>query len=164
MAERALILLAFAAVTLAAWWLLQRRAARTQDVAQLTSIGYRLGLPAILYFTAPGCAPCETVQKPALARMGERLRGRLQILEVDASEKPRLADAWGVLAVPTTFVIDSTGRPRRVNHGPTLERRLLAQLAEIDPGLESARAPEAAVAARPGTEEGKPHGSTARLG
>jgi thiol-disulfide isomerase/thioredoxin len=164
MAERALILLAFAAVALAAWWLLKRRAARTQDVAQLTSIGYRLGLPAILYFTAPGCAPCETVQKPVLARMAERLRGRLQILEVDASEKPRLADAWGVLAVPTTFVIDAAGRPRRVNHGPTHEHRLMAQLAEIDAGLESDQAPEAAVRRRPGTDEGKSHGTTADLG
>jgi len=164
MVERALILLVFAAAVMATWWLVQRRAARQRDVAGLHSIGYRRGLPAVLYFTAPGCSPCETEQKPALARLEGRFLGRLQILEVDATEKPHLADAWGVLAVPTTFVIDSAGRPRRVNHGPTHEHRLLAQLAEIDPGLESVRAPEAAVVSRPGTEEGKPHGSTARFG
>jgi len=164
MVERALILLVFAAAVMAIWWLVQRRAARRRDVAGLHAIGYRRGLPAVLYFTAPGCSPCETVQEPALARLEEQCQGRLQILEVDATEKPHLADAWGVLAVPTTFVIDSAGRPRRVNHGPTHEHRLLAQLAEIDPGLESARALEVEVVTRPGTEEGKPHGSTARLG
>jgi thioredoxin-like negative regulator of GroEL len=152
------------AAALTAWWFIQRRAARRRDVAGLHSIGYRRGLPAVLYFTAPGCAPCETVQKPALVRLAERFKGRLQILEVDASEKPRLADAWGVLAVPTTFVIDSAGRPRGVNHGPTHEHRLMAQLAEIDPGLESDEATETAAVHRPGTDEGKPHGTTTHLG
>ena len=149
MAGRALILVIVSAAALAAWQLLQRRAARRRDAAGLESLGYRPGLPAILYFTSPGCAPCESVQKPALARLGERFEGRLQILEVDASERPALADAWGVLAVPTTFVIDASGRPRRVNHGPTREPALLAQLAEIDDApvpLHGGGAPIAAVA------------------
>src|SRR3970040_1599822 len=137
MVERALILLVFAAAVMATWWLVQRRAARKRDVAGLHSIGYRRGLPAVLYFTAPGCAPCETEQKPALASLERRSLGRSQILEVDATEKPHLADAWGVLAVPTTFVIDSTGRPRRVNHGPTHEYKLFAPAAGIEPGLET---------------------------
>ena len=162
--ERALILAAFAAVALTAWWLVQRRAARRRDVTGLDAIGYRRGLPAVLYFTAPGCAPCETVQKPALARLDERFQGRLQILEVDASEKPRLADTWGVLAVPTTFIIDAAGRPRRVNHGPTHEHTLMAQLAEVDPGLESDPGSETAASRRPGLDEGTSHGTIARLG
>src|SRR3990172_4137396 len=149
---------------MATWWIVQRRAARKRDVAGLHSIGYRRGQPAVLYFTAPGCSPCETAQKPALARLAGRFLGRLPILAVAATEKPHLADAWGVLAVPTTFVIDSAGRPRRVNHGPTHEHRLLAQLAEVDPGLESVRAAEAAGGSPPDTEEGKPHGSIARPG
>jgi thiol-disulfide isomerase/thioredoxin len=89
---------------------------------------YHLGRPAILYFTAPGCAPCETVQRPALAAVRGAFGDRLQILEVDATAQPKLADAWGVLSVPTTFLIDSHGRPRRVNHGPTRMRPLVHQL------------------------------------
>src|SRR3989304_967411 len=134
MVERARILWVFAAAVMATWWLVQRRAARQRDVAGLHSIGYRRGLPAVLYFTAPGCSPCETGQKPALARREGRFLGRLQILEGDATEKPHLADAWGVLAVPTTFVIDSAGRPRRVNHGPPPETSRLVQLGAHDPG------------------------------
>src|SRR3990172_3376343 len=136
---------------MATWWLVQQRAARKRDVAGLHSIGYRRGQPAVLYFTAPGCSPCETEQKPALARLEGRFLGRLQILEVDATEKPHLADAWGVLAVPTTFLIHSARPPRPVHHGPTHEQRLLAQLPGIDPGLESVRAPETAIPSPPPT-------------
>jgi thiol-disulfide isomerase/thioredoxin len=164
MVERVLILTLLVAAVLTAWWLIQRRAARTRDVSGLRSIGYKPGVPAILYFTAPDCAPCETVQKPALRRIAERLEDRLQILEVDASVRTRVADAWGVLAVPTTFVIDASGRPRRVNHGPTLEHKLMDQLAETDPGLESDRARESASLRRPGLDEGKSHGTLTHLG
>lgn len=92
---------------------------------------YKPGRPAVLYFTAPGCLPCQTVQRPALNELMARWDGRLQVLEVDALAQPQRADAWGVLAVPTTFVIDSSGRPRRVNHGVARTDRLMAQLAEI---------------------------------
>lgn len=164
MVERALIVALVIAAVVTTWWLVQRRAARTRDVSGLGAIGYRPGVPAILYFTAPDCAPCESIQKPALNRLGDRLSGRLQILEVDASRKTRLADAWGVLTVPTTFVIDASGRPRRVNHGPTLEHKLMAQLTEIDAGLESDRSLGTAGRRRPGLDEGKPHGTLPRLG
>jgi len=102
---------------------LERRARRG-----LMLPAYRMGRPAILYFTAPGCAPCESVQRPALDAVGRAFGDRLQIFEVDAAEEPRLADAWGVLSVPTTFLIDARGRPRRVNHGPIRMHPLIRQL------------------------------------
>jgi hypothetical protein len=55
----------------------------------------------------------------------------LQIFEIDATAQPRLADAWGVLSVPTTFLIDAAGRPRRVNHGAVRAGALMAQLVAI---------------------------------
>jgi thioredoxin 1 len=86
------------------------------------------GVPAILYFTAPGCAPCKTVQRPALDQLKERLGDGIQVIEVDASARPDLADYWGVLSIPTTFVIDSKGRPRCVNHGAARAEKLLRQI------------------------------------
>jgi len=94
----------------------------------------RPGVSAILYFTTPTCQPCKTVQRPALARVQAALGERVQVIEVDCTQRPDLADSWGVLSVPTTFIIDSRGRPRRVNHGVTRADQLLAQLAEIDEG------------------------------
>jgi thiol-disulfide isomerase/thioredoxin len=89
---------------------------------------YISGKPAILYFTTQGCVPCKTVQAPALRRVSEIYQEQLQIIKIDALEQSHLADAWGVLSVPTTFIIDSDGRPRGVNHGVAREPKLLAQL------------------------------------
>ncbi|HUF38512.1 MAG TPA: thioredoxin family protein [Anaerolineales bacterium] len=91
----------------------------------------RPGIPAILYFTTPDCAPCRTVQRPALAELQTRLGDGLQVVEVDCSRQPDLADYWGVLSVPTTFIIDAHGRPRHVNHGVTPAEKLLNQLLQI---------------------------------
>jgi thiol-disulfide isomerase/thioredoxin len=92
----------------------------------------RPGVPAILYFTTPSCRPCQTVQRPALAKLQERLGDSLQIITVDALARPDLADYWGVLSVPTIFIIDSKGRPRRVNHGVASAEKLLRQMEEVE--------------------------------
>ncbi len=86
------------------------------------------GKPAILYFTTPDCAPCKTIQRPALRAVQSRMGDGLQVIEVNAYEQPGLAKEWGVLSVPTTFIIDATGRPRHVNHGVTPANRLIDQL------------------------------------
>ena len=92
---------------------------------------YRPGYPAIVYFTTPGCAPCKTVQRPALETLKKNLGERLQVIEVDASIHPDLAQDWGVLSVPTTFVIDSAGTPRHVNHGVVTAEKLTRQLEDF---------------------------------
>ena len=92
----------------------------------------RVGIPVILYFTTPSCMPCKTVQRPALARVQDDLGERIQVIEIDASAQPELADYWGVLSVPTTFIIDGRGRPRRVNHGVAGAEKLQKQVEEIE--------------------------------
>jgi thiol-disulfide isomerase/thioredoxin len=92
---------------------------------------YQAGQAAIVYFTTPNCTPCKTIQRPALESLKKKLGERLQIIEVDASQRPDLAQDWGVLSVPTTFVIDSTGSPRHVNHGATSVEKLTDQLEDF---------------------------------
>jgi thiol-disulfide isomerase/thioredoxin len=115
----------------ALWAVLNRSALKRAGVQLPILPGYRSGRPAILYFTTPTCAPCRTVQRPALEALKQRLGEGLQVLEVDASRRTDLADAWGVLSVPTTFVIDAGGRPRHVNHGVATTEKLFDQLKEI---------------------------------
>jgi thioredoxin 1 len=84
--------------------------------------------PAILYFTTPECAPCKTIQRPALQRLQQELGGKLQVIEINVAEEPGLAGAWGVFSVPTTFVLDDQQVVRHVNHGVTRAEKLLRQL------------------------------------
>ena len=88
----------------------------------------RPGVSGILYFTTPDCQVCLTAQKPALQRLQADLGDGLQVVEVDASAQTDLADYWGVLSVPTTFIIGTDGRPHSMNHGLTSKEKLLHQI------------------------------------
>ena len=81
----------------------------------------------LVYFTTPTCAPCKTVQRPAIQRLSQMLGSDLHVVEVDATEKPELASRWGVMSVPTTFLFDPRGELRHVNHGVTRAEKLLMQ-------------------------------------
>ena len=86
------------------------------------------GITTIVYFTTPDCVACKTAQRPALARLQEKMKDHLQIIEVNAYEKPDMAKAWGVMSVPTTFILDSQGVPRHLNYGVTATEKLFAQI------------------------------------
>ncbi|HJS29020.1 MAG TPA: thioredoxin family protein [Anaerolineales bacterium] len=90
------------------------------------------GIPAVLYFTTPDCVPCRTYQRPELQKLQAELGRDLQIVEVDATERPDLADYWGVLSVPTSFIIDSEGRARGMNFGAASAAKLYQQLCEAE--------------------------------
>ncbi len=129
---RAFGALAIIATGLAFYWLLNRiilyRAQKNGVPEATTTLFSRRGVPAILYFTTPDCVACKTVQRPALERVKERLGDRLEVVEIDAQERPDLANRWGVLSVPTTFIIDERGQLRHVNYGATRVDKLLQQL------------------------------------
>src|SRR5689334_5419135 len=84
--------------------------------------------PVIVYFTTPDCAPCKTVQRPAIDRVSNLLGEKLEVVEIDATVHPDLAKTWGVMSVPTTFVIDQRGEARYVNNGVARAEKLLEQI------------------------------------
>lgn len=94
------------------------------------------GKPAILYFTTPDCVPCKTTQRPALQRLQERLGEKVQVIEVNAYEKPDMARTWGVMSVPTTFILDAQGKARHVNHGVASTDRLIEQVRDAEQDYE----------------------------
>jgi thiol-disulfide isomerase/thioredoxin len=85
----------------------------------------------LLYFTTPECGPCKTVQRPAIERLRQQMGDRLEVIEIDASLEPEAAVEWGVLSVPTTFVLDAAGAPRHVNHGVTTADKLMRQVEDV---------------------------------
>jgi thioredoxin 1 len=130
--ERVLWALAIAGMLAGVYWLVNRVIISRARGKRLGLETIQLGVPAILYFTTPTCAPCRTVQRPALARLVEQKGEAVQVIEIDASAEPELANYWGVLSVPTTFIIDSKGRPRRVNHGIASSQKLGRQIDEVE--------------------------------
>jgi thiol-disulfide isomerase/thioredoxin len=128
---RGLIALGVIAAGIGLYLLLNRRILRRAQENTLGLEGYKMGKPAVLYFTMEGCVPCKTTQRPALARLMEQTDGNVQLIELDAVEQPKMAEQWGVLSVPTTFIIDQFGRPRQINHGVALTEKLLNQLEQV---------------------------------
>jgi len=82
----------------------------------------------IVYFTTPDCAPCKTIQRPALNKLSGLMGDKLEVVEIDATQRPDLARQWGVMSVPTTFLLDVHGEARYVNNGVARVEKLMEQL------------------------------------
>jgi thiol-disulfide isomerase/thioredoxin len=93
---------------------------------------FQTGRPAVLYFTTPDCVACKAFQRPQLNRFSRMLGEQVQVVEIDAQSHPDLAGRWGVLSVPTTFVLDASGVPRHVNHGAVSAEKLAEQIYSFD--------------------------------
>ena len=125
---RILITLAIAGVGMSIYGLINRLILARAMGRSKGLEGFLPGIPAILYFTTPTCAPCKTVQRPAIQQVMQTLGEGVQVIEIDGGERTDLADEWGVMSVPTTFIIDKNGQPRQINHGVARAEKLLVQL------------------------------------
>lgn len=82
----------------------------------------------IVYFTTPDCVPCKTIQRPALNQLSSLMGDKLEVIEIDATQRPDLAKQWGVMSVPTTFLLNARGEARYVNNGVARVEKLMEQL------------------------------------
>ena len=110
------------------YWLLNQRLLVRAKNNIFTLFNQLPNKPVIVYFTTPDCAPCKTVQRPALNRVSQLLGDSLQVVEIDATQRPDLAKRWGVMSVPTTFLLDARGEARYVNNGVTRAEKLMEQI------------------------------------
>jgi thiol-disulfide isomerase/thioredoxin len=113
-----------------AYWLINQRllVRASNNVFTLFKNKKLPNKPVLVYFTTPDCTPCKTVQRPAIDRVSNLLGEKLQVIEIDATERPDLAKVWGVLSVPTTFLLDARGEARYVNNGVARAEKLLEQI------------------------------------
>jgi thioredoxin 1 len=111
-----------------AYWLVNQRLlirARSNISALFSKLPEK---PVLVYFTTPDCVPCKTVQRPAIQKVARALGEELEVIEINAYEQPDLAKTWGVMSVPTTFVLDARGQARYVNNGVARAEKLLEQI------------------------------------
>lgn len=86
-------------------------------------------VPTIIYFTTPFCEPCRTLQTPALNDLQRELGDRgVQVIKIDSTQQPEVADRWGVFCAPTTFILDARQTPKHVNRGVASVEQLKRQL------------------------------------
>ena len=111
-----------------AYWLINQRLLIRARNNVFTLFNELPDKPVLVYFTTPDCVPCKTVQRPAIDRVSNLLGEKLEVIEINAYEQPDLAKTWGVLSVPTTFVIDERGEARYVNNGVARAEKLLEQI------------------------------------
>ena len=86
----------------------------------------------IIYFTTSTSVLCETVQRPAIRKLQDRLGNGLEVLVIDITRQPELANYWGIYTVPTTILIDPTGELIHINRGSVRAETLLLQMYSIE--------------------------------
>ena len=111
-----------------AYWMINQRLLLRARNNVFTLFNALPNKPVLVYFTTPDCAPCKTIQRPAINRISSLLGEQVEVIEIDATQRPDLAKVWGVMSVPTTFVLDATGEARYVNNGIARAEKLLEQI------------------------------------
>jgi thiol-disulfide isomerase/thioredoxin len=120
--------LAIIGLGLFAYWCVNQRLLLRAQNNVLSLFSKLPNKPVIVYFTTPDCVPCKTVQRPALRKLSGLMGDKLEVIEIDATERPDLAKQWGVMSVPTTFLLDARGDARYVNNGVVRMEKLMEQL------------------------------------
>jgi thiol:disulfide interchange protein len=85
---------------------------------------------SILAFSSDDCRQCHQLQAPALQRVIEA-RNDTSIIEVDAPTSPELTERYSVLTVPTTVILDATGKAHAINYGFANTKLLLEQIDNV---------------------------------
>lgn len=85
----------------------------------------------ILAFSSADCSPCHTLQRPALDRLLDERPGLVSVTEIDAPTAPELTKRYAVLTVPTTVLLDATGKAHAINYGFAPLGKLLGQVDDV---------------------------------
>lgn len=111
------------------------------------------GAPVVINFWASWCVPCRE-EAPELARFDRQLRGRAQLVGVDFQDakqaalafvhefgwrfpnvrdpQGKLAARYGLVGLPTTYVVDGQGRIARTLTGAQTYAKLRQAVEELE--------------------------------
>ncbi len=128
MYERLAIIL-FVLIVAAIGTVLVRRRGKQHAQNAMQHLGITPSIPTIVYFWSPRCHLCLSAQKPILERIvkeyGEKY---LHLISYNVDESSDIAKTWGVMTIPTTFIVDQSGEVLFVNAGLATDRALHRQL------------------------------------
>jgi hypothetical protein len=121
-----------AGVVLVARWSIARRRARVlaaSPMPDVASIGQRDAAPVrILVFSSDDCAQCHRLQAPAIQRVLAARGSSVATIDVDAPTSPELTERYQILTLPSTAILDASGKPHAINYGFASSTKLLQQV------------------------------------
>lgn len=82
----------------------------------------------ILVFSSDDCAQCHRLQSPAIQKVLAARGSSVAITEVDAPTSPDLTARYRILTLPSTAILDATGKTHAINYGFANSTKLLAQV------------------------------------
>ncbi len=71
-----------------------------QDESVFDAMTGQSALPVLIDFWAPWCGPCKMVA-PEMMKVADELAGRVLVAKVNTEALPRLAQRFGINAIPT---------------------------------------------------------------
>jgi len=85
----------------------------------------------ILAFSSADCHQCHSLQAPALQRVVAARGDTVTVVDVDATTERDLVQAYHVMTVPSTVILDAAGQAQAVNYGFAHTQRLLTQIDQV---------------------------------
>jgi len=67
--------------------------------------------PCIIDFYADWCAPCKIVV-PVLEELAKDYEGKLDIYKVNTEDQGELAQAFGIMSIPSLLFVPKDGKPQ----------------------------------------------------
>ena len=88
------------------------------------------GLPTLAEFGASTCIPCKQM-KPILKELAGEYQGKLNVVIVEVYEQMELTRQYGIMAIPTQIVFDSSGKEITRHMGLWPREEIIAQLKKM---------------------------------
>jgi len=89
------------------------------------------GLPTIAELGSSSCVPCKQM-KPLLEELATEYKGKLNVVIIDIYDNEKLAQQYGIMAIPTQVVFDSDGDELTRHIGFWPREEIIAQITEMD--------------------------------